>query len=217
MLVAWLLVSHGLVGRNVNGLWSLDGLLALGLGSLSLGSWANTKADHTAAKSGIAIIEHNGAADNGLGACEIDIRDGVEASIFKAAKSTWGGLILSFAVAGCADAGVEHTTGGVAAIAQVTESVDGDSEVLAVAKVEEFTPDGSASHLRQLSKLDKTLDIVLVLWVEKDALGVDLSVLTDSWVSSLLNSVAVVGNRLLVLCGHFNNRVTLTLDVGVGW
>jgi len=48
-------------------------------------------------------------------------------------------------------------------------------------------------------------------------MGVDLDVLADGWVSSLSDLIAVVANELLVLSGHVNNHVALTLDIGISW
>ena len=106
-----LLIPHGLVGGLVNVLGSGEALLGLRLGLVHSGRRASGETNRAAAESSaVGTIEHNGAADNGLGAGKVDIGDEVEGAAFECTEGTWSFLTLSFSCAGFADAGVEHIT-----------------------------------------------------------------------------------------------------------
>ena len=165
----------------------------------------------------VALGGHDhGAADDGLGAREVDVGRQLNAgdsvvATDGAENAASGGLLLSVAVAGHAHVGVKDGAGGGAAVAEVAQSVDGQLDF--TSETVNFTPHLGLDVLGALRHADYTAHVGLLLGVLEDALGVDGLVEALVGVRSCLNAVAVVGDEDL---GHTRAVEDLIAVVSVG-
>lgn len=110
------------------------------------------------------------------------------------------------------DVGVEDTAKRVATVTNVTEGVDSK---VGVAGTVNAAPDLGLVGLGGLGEVEETLDVVLLVGVIDDALGVGVLVGALVGVSALLQLVAVVGAERLAAGLKVVDAIALTLDMTV--
>lgn len=123
---------------------------------------------------------------------------------------------LTRAIARHANGRVEDVTCGVAGIAKIAESVDGQG-VFAIIKTVDLTVDAGSLVTSSLNEAESGVDFGVVVRVAHNALGVDSLVDALADVSSDLDFVAIVGNSRLQLLGHLVDTVADALLPTVGW
>lgn len=125
------------------------------------------------------------------------------------------GLVASV-VAAFTHRGVKDGAGRVAAMSKVAKGVNVEIKTVAVVfNIIDITPDLGGGISCTLGEVNNTVDVGLLLWVLKDALGINSVVESLVGVSSDLHKVAVVGPKWLVFSRPIENAKKIWLNEAI--